>query len=212
MGDLSPKQSEYVTDIQSSSTTLLSIINDILDLATIDAGSLDLKLAPVKADDVIDGAILGVRDRAQRQRLTLDIATEEDGIEFFGDEARVRQVLYNLLSNAVGFSDVGGLIRVSVWREMGMVAFAVEDDGIGIPKEQHSRVFDRFETRNRSGKHRGAGLGLSIVKSLVELHNGDMRLESEPGAGTRVTVRFPERPLSLETAPSIIHEPQRASA
>jgi signal transduction histidine kinase len=212
MGELSPKQREYVTDIQLSSTTLLSIINDILDLATIDAGTLDLKVAPVKADDIIDGAILGIRDRAQRQRLTLDIATEEDGIEFFADEARVRQVLYNLLSNAAGFSEVGGLIRISVWREMGMVAFAVEDDGIGIPKEQQARVFDRFETRSQSGKHRGAGLGLSIVKSLVELHNGDMRLESEPGAGTRVTVRFPERPQTLETVPCELDEPQRAPA
>ena len=196
-GELLPKQREYLGDIQSSSTTLLSIIDDILDLATIDAGSLDLKVSPVKVDDVIDGAILGVRERAMRQRLTIDIATAEDGLEFFADEERVRQVLYNLLSNAVGFSNVGGLVRLSVWREQGMVAFAVEDDGIGIPKEQQSRVFERFESRSQSGKHRGAGLGLSIVKSLVELHRGDMRLESEPGAGTRVTVRFPEHPESM---------------
>ncbi len=195
-GDLSPKQREYLADIQSSSNTLLSIIDDILDLATIDAGSLDLKLAPVRVGEIIDGAIMGVRERAMRQRLTIDIATTEDDIEFIADEARVRQVLYNLLSNAVGFSNVDGLVRLSVWREQGMVAFAVEDDGIGIPKEQQSRVFERFESRSHSGKHRGAGLGLSIVKSLVELHNGDMRLESEPGAGTRVTVRFPEQPRS----------------
>jgi signal transduction histidine kinase len=193
-GDLSPKQREYLSDIQSSSTTLLSIIDDILDLATIDAGSLELKLAPVKVDEIIDAAILGVRERATRQKLTFEIATTDEQIEFIADESRVRQVLYNLLSNAVGFSNVGGLVRLSVWREQGLVAFSVEDDGIGIPKEQQSRVFERFESRSRSGKHRGAGLGLSIVKSLVELHAGDMRLESEPGAGTRVTVRFPERP------------------
>jgi signal transduction histidine kinase len=201
-GDLSAKQREYLGDIQSSSTTLLSIIDDILDLATIDAGGIDLKVAPVKVDDVIDGAILGVKERAMRQRLTIDIATAEDDMEFFADEARVRQVLYNLLSNAVGFSNTGGLVRLSVWREQGMVAFAVEDDGIGIPKDQQARVFDRFESRSQTGKHRGAGLGLSIVKSLVELHNGDMRLESEPGAGTRVTVRFPERPM-LRSSPGI---------
>lgn len=205
-GDLSDKQREYLGDIQSSSTTLLSIIDDILDLATIDAGSLDLKLAPVKVDDVIDGAILGVQERAKRQRLTIDIATAEDDMEFFADEARIRQVLYNLLSNAVGFSNVDGLVRLSVWREQGMVAFAVEDDGIGIPKEQQSRVFDRFESRSQTGKHRGAGLGLSIVKSLVELHNGDMRLESEDGAGTRVTVRFPERPAGMGNGPAMIEQ------
>ncbi len=205
-GDLSNKQREYLGDIQTSSTTLLSIIDDILDLATIDAGSLDLKLAPVKVDDVIDGAILGVQERAKRQRLTIDIATAEDGMEFFADEARIRQVLYNLLSNAVGFSNVGSLVRLSVWREQGMVAFAVEDDGIGIPKERQNRVFERFESRSQTGKHRGAGLGLSIVKSLVELHNGDMRLESEDGAGTRVTVRFPERPAAMETSPALIEQ------
>ena len=205
-GDLSDKQREYLGDIQSSSSTLLSIIDDILDLATIDAGSLDLKLAPVKVDDIIDGAILGVQERAKRQRLTIDIATAEDGMEFFADEARIRQVLYNLLSNAVGFSNVGGLVRLSVWREQGMVAFAVEDDGIGIPKEQQHRVFDRFESRSQTGKHRGAGLGLSIVKSLVELHNGDMRLESEDGAGTRVTVRFPERPAWMGNGPALIEQ------
>ena len=210
-GELAPRQREYLGDIQSSSTALLSIIDDILDLATIDAGSLDLKLAPVKAEAIIDGALLGVRERAQRQRLTIDIATPDEDIEFFADEGRVRQVLYNLLSNAVGFSNVGGLVRLSAWREQGYVAFSVEDDGIGIPKDQQARVFERFESNSQPGKHRGAGLGLSIVKSLVELHNGDMRLESEPGAGTRVTVRFPERPLSLETAPSLVHGEESAA-
>jgi len=120
-------------------------------------------------------------------------------------------VLYNLLSNAVGFSNVDGLVRLSVWREQGMVAFAVEDDGIDIPKEQQNRVFDRFESRSQTGKHRGAGLGLSIVKSLVELHNGDMRLESEDGAGTRVTVRFPEQPAGMGTRPAMIEQEPEAA-
>jgi signal transduction histidine kinase len=100
-------------------------------------------------------------------------------------------VLYNLLSNAIGFSNPGGAVRLSLRREGGMAVFTVEDEGIGIPKEQQQRVFDRFESRTYGSKHRGAGLGLSIVKSLVELHGGDMALTSEPGRGTRVTVRFP---------------------
>jgi signal transduction histidine kinase len=101
-------------------------------------------------------------------------------------------VLYNLLSNAIGFSKPGDTVTVSAWREAGMMAFAVEDQGLGIPKEEQRRVFERFESRTQGSKHRGAGLGLSIVKSLVELHGGVMALESEPGRGTRVTVRFPE--------------------
>src|SRR6185503_12077137 len=191
-GELNSKQREYLNDISASSRTLLAIINDILDLATIDAGGLELKLARVKVAGVVDTAVLGVRDRANRARLNLDIRVAQDADEFVADEARVRQVLYNLLSNAIGFSKPSDTVSISAWREAGMMAFAVEDRGVGIPKEQQQRVLERFESRSQGSKHRGAGLGLSIVKSLVELHGGAMALASEPGQGTRVTVRFPE--------------------
>ena len=207
-GQLSERQQEYLGYISSSSNTLLSIIDDILDLANIDAGMLQLKLAPAEAKSIIEGAILGVRDRAAEARLTFDIATPEEDLPFIADEARVRQVLYNLLSNAVGFSKPEGLVRVAVWREQGRIAFAVEDDGVGIPKEEQTRVFQRFESRSHGSKHRGAGLGLSLVKSLVDLHHGDMRLESEPGRGTRVTVRFPENPV---TVPAMEADEDRAA-
>ncbi|MCL4766408.1 MAG: PAS domain-containing sensor histidine kinase [Hyphomicrobiaceae bacterium] len=202
-GRLNDKQREYLGDISVSSRTLLAIIDDILDLATIDAGTLELKLTRVEVRAVLDSAILGVRERASRARLTLDIAVTDDAVAFMADESRVRQVIYNLLSNAVGFSNPGDTINVSCWQEGGMVAFSVEDQGVGIPKDQQRRIFERFESRSYGSKHRGAGLGLSIVKSLVELHGGDMRLDSEPGRGTRVTVRFPEataRPADAEPA------------
>jgi signal transduction histidine kinase len=196
-GDLNGKQREYLNDISASSRTLLAIINDILDLATIDAGALELKLAPVRVASVVETAVLGVRDRANRARLNLDIRVAQDADEFVADEARVRQVLYNLLSNAIGFSKPSDTISISAWREAGMMACAGEDKGVGIPKEQQQRVLERFESRSQGSKHRGAGLGLSIVKSLVELHGGSMSLESEPGHGTRVTVRFPEGGMRL---------------
>jgi signal transduction histidine kinase len=144
--------------------------------------------------DVIDAAILGVHERAGRARLTLDIAIAEDVDDnhtFEADEDRVRQVLYNLLSNAVGFSKLGDTIRISSWRDGGQVLFSVEDQGAGIPKDQHGRIFERFESQARGSKHRGTGLGLSIVKSLVELHGGTIDLTSEPGQGTKVTVSYP---------------------
>ena len=206
-GELNSKQREYLADISASSRTLLAIINDILDLATIDAGALELKLAPVRVAAIVDTAVLGVRDRANRARLNLDIHIAEDAVEFVADEFRVRQVLYNLLANAIGFSKPGDSIDVSVWRESGMMAFAVEDKGVGIPKDQQQRVLERFESRSQGSKHRGAGLGLSIVKSLVELHGGAMTLELEPGRGTRVTVRFPESGLRQ---PEPASEAQRA--
>src|SRR5262249_35809939 len=190
-GELNDKQREYLSDISASSRTLLAIINDILDLATIDAGGLELKLAPVSVAAVVDTAVLAVRDRASRARLSLEVRIAADAVEFIADESRVRQVLYNLLSNAIGFSRPGDRISVDVRKEAGMVAFAVEDMGVGIPKDQQQRMIERFESRSQGSKHRGAGLGLSIVKSLVELHGGSMSLESEPGRGTRVTVRFP---------------------
>lgn len=193
VGALSEKQLEYLDDITSSSKTLLAIIDDILDLATIDAGSLDLRYGPIDVRALIRTAIMGVRDPAIRNNLMLDIAVADDTHSFMGDETRVRQVLYNLLSNAVGFSRPGDVIHLSCWRENGMVVFAVEDQGPGIPAGQQRRVFDRFESRSQGSAHRGAGLGLSIAKSLVELHGGDIQLQSEAGQGTRVTVRFPER-------------------
>lgn len=208
VGPLNERQREYLEAVSSSSKTLLSLIDEILDLATIDAGALSLKAGQVNVRAVIDEAIAGIRERAASAELTLDIAIADDAGEFEGDEARVRQILYNLLSNAAGFSPHGGTIHVTSWREAGYMVFAIEDHGPGIPKEQLPRVFDRFESRSRGSSHRGAGLGLSIVKSLVELHSGHMTLDSEVGRGTRVTVRLPERGLTRsDEDPAVAHDP-----
>ena len=201
IGSLNPKQREYLGDITSSSKTLLAIIDDILDLATIDAGALELRLAPVNVEGVIDAAIEGVRDRAIQAKLTLDIGQSTDAVTFMADESRVRQVLYNLVSNAVGFSKPGDTILITAWRESGQMKFSVEDQGVGVPKEQQARVFERFESRSQGSKHRGAGLGLSIVKSLVDLHGGTVTFDSDPGRGTKVVVAFPERMATLVAIP-----------
>ena len=201
IGPLNLKQREYLSDITSSSKTLLAIIDDILDLATIDAGALDLKFTPVSVARVIDAAIEGVRERVIQSKLTIDIGQAEDAEVFVADEARVCQVLYNLVSNAVGFSKLGDTVEISVWREAGMMKFSVCDNGVGVPKEQQGRVFERFESRSQGSKHRGAGLGLSIVKSLVDLHGGTVAFDSEPGRGTRVVVAFPLRLDQLASLP-----------
>jgi signal transduction histidine kinase len=95
------------------------------------------------------------------------------------------------LSNAIGFSEDGGKIALSCGRRNSMIAFAVEDQGVGIPEDYQQMAFDRFESRSHGSRHRGAGLGLSIVKSLAELHGGAVTLDSAPGRGTRVTVLLP---------------------
>jgi signal transduction histidine kinase len=191
-GKLNDKQREYVSDIRQSSQTLLSIIDDILDLTSIDAGGLDLEMKPTKIPPIIEAALMGVKERAGRQRLTLEIATSEEAEELICDEDRLRQVLYNILANAVGFSKPDGLVKLSCWLDGGDVVFTIEDNGVGIPPEQLERIFDRFESHSRGSKHRGAGLGLSIVKSLVELHGGSLAISSEPDEGTTVTVRLPQ--------------------
>lgn len=215
IGPLNDKQREYLADISASSQTLLSIIDDILDLATIDAGVLELKLERVKMSDVIDASIAVLRERASRARLTLDIALSDDVDTLVADPERMRQIVFNLLSNAVGFSKAGDTVRISCWREpagtSGGPALVLEiaDEGIGIPEESMERVFDRFVSESRGSRHRGAGLGLPIVKSLVELHDGTLELVSRPNAGTTVTVCLPENGPARETSLPLTDETVR---
>lgn len=190
-GSLNEKQREYLNDVGASSRQLLSIIDDILDLANIDAGVLELKVAPVNVRPIVEGALLAVRDRAARARISLDVMVAPDVDNIVGDEARVRQIFYNILSNAIGFSPPGGTVSVVTERQQGMIAFKVRDEGVGIPKDQQQTVLERFVSRSQGSKHRGAGLGLPVAKSLVELHGGSLHLESEPGQGTTVTVLLP---------------------
>lgn len=143
----------------------------------------------------MDAAAEGIRDRLVKDNITLDIETSPDDIgPFTADERRVRQVLYNLLSNAVGFSPKGGTIRLLAERREGSIAFSVTDQGPGIPPEMKHRIFDWFESHPLGSQHRGAGLGLSIVRSFVQLHGGSVDIESEVGQGTTVTCIFPTQP------------------
>jgi len=190
-GPLTEKQRDYLGDIRLSGRTLLAIIDDILDLATIDAGTLELKLSPVKVREVIEAAVQGVAERLKQNNVALDIDIEPGIDEFVADGRRVTQMLYNLLSNAIGFSDPAGAIKLTCRRENSMLAFTVEDQGVGIPEDYQQTVFDRFESRSHGSRHRGPGLGLSIVKSLAELHGGTVSLDSAPGRGTRVKVLLP---------------------
>ncbi len=192
IGPLQGKQNEYLEDIRTSSSKLLAIINDILDLATIDAGALELKLGPVPVREIAEAARLGVRDRLAKAGVTLDIQIAPNLDMITADRQRLTQVLFHLLSNAIGFSPDGSVITLSCRREDSMTAFAVQDSGVGIPEEYQASVFGRFESRSQGSKHRGAGLGLAIVKSLVELHGGQIRLRSAPGVGTTVTVLIPD--------------------
>ena len=123
--------------------------------------------------------------------LTVDIDVPEDIGSFVADGKRIRQILFNLLSNAVGFSSPGQSIRILARKREDEVLFEVKDEGRGIPPEVKARIFERFESHTLGTSHRGVGLGLSIVRSFVELHGGRIDLVSAPGEGTTVTCIFP---------------------
>ena len=191
IGPLNEKQREYLAHITDSSSALLAIINDILDLATIDAGAMALDLAEVDAITAVEAAAEGVRIRLSERGVRLSIRVPGDVGSFVADEKRVRQVLFNLLSNAIGFSPEGGEVKLTAERNGGEILFTISDDGPGIPPELKGRAFERFETHRGASHHRGAGLGLSIVQSLMELHGGRIAIDSKPGKGTVAVYAFP---------------------
>ena len=200
VGPLNEKQREYTGYILSSSGSLLAIVNDILDLATVDAGTITLEFGEVNVADTIAAATEGVRDRLRESRLKLETRLLAEVGSFIADEKRIRQILYNLLSNAVGFSPAGSTIRLEARRNGEMMEFVVADEGPGISADFIDAVFDRFESRANGAARGGAGLGLAIVKSFVELHGGTVAIASEIGRGTTVTVRLPLRPAALDIA------------
>jgi signal transduction histidine kinase len=200
-GSLGDKQREYVGDITISGQILLTIIDGILDLATIDAGAFELKFARVKVRPLIEAAAQRLRGRIGQGELILEIEVPPADDSFVADGDRVVQILYNLLANAIAFSPKGGRVGLSCRRDRSMLVFEVEDQGPGIPEEYQAIVFERFESRSNGAGHRGPGLGLALVKSLVELHGGTVTLLSEAGEGTKATVCLPVEQDRGEAAP-----------
>ncbi len=199
-GALAQRQREYVEHIGTSSSVLLTIVNDILDLATVDAGIMELDIAEVDVGKTIQAASELIADRLQEHAIRLKVETAFAPESMLGDEIRIRQILYNLLSNAVNYAPDGSTIRLACRRlEIG-IEFSVQDDGPGIPPETLDTVFRRFQSRANGGRRRGAGLGLAIVKSFVELHGGTVRIETAAGQGTTVICLFPINPAGMRDA------------
>ena len=190
-GPLTEKQREYLGYITVSTNALLAIINNILDLATIDAGAMALNLSSVDIHASMNAAAEGVLDRLVKNDIKLDIRAANTIGNFTADERRLRQILFNLLSNAVGFSPPGETVTLAAERRADAVVFTVTDRGPGIPPDSKDKVFDWFETDSMGSEHRGTGLGLSLVRSFVELHGGSVTIDSTLGQGTTVTCVFP---------------------
>ena len=193
-GPLTDKQGEYVGDVHVAAQRLLSLINDILDLSKLEAGKHELTEQAIDLAEIVRQSAHDMREAIRKAGLTAEIDAATAPPAALGDAPKLRQVVDNLLANAIKFTDVGGAIRVSVSRSSdGGVELAVADTGIGIEKDDIPKIFKPFEQidSDRARHHKGTGLGLPLVKGLVELHDGTILVNSTPGLGTVVIVKLP---------------------
>ena len=183
----------YANDILMSGQHLLDMINDILDMAKIEAGKMGIQRQYIDPVDPVDAAVRMIRRKAEDAGIQLILDTEDDLPEINADHRAIRQMVLNLVSNAVKFTDKGGRIAVTIRRRDNVMRFAVTDTGIGIPEEDLPRLAKPFEqvNDNSNRNHEGTGLGLALTKSFAEMHGGKMTIASKVGRGTTVAFYLP---------------------
>jgi signal transduction histidine kinase/DNA-binding response OmpR family regulator len=192
-GDRRRVPAEWVEHIHTSGRHLLGLINDILDLAKVEAGGLDLRLAPLRADTAVEELLTGLAPLITTKGLT--VVPELAEATALADRVRFRQIVENLLSNAIKFTPEGGRITVAVARTDDGVTVTVTDTGVGIAPADQDRVFEEFQqVGDEEGRRAGTGLGLALTRRLVEAHGGGITLVSAPGQGSSFTVRLPATP------------------
>ena len=201
-GPLNDRQREYARSITDSTQRLTALINDILDLATIEAGYMELEYEAVRVGDVLNSVRTIAYERSRQRGLTLDIECPDPDVAFTADPRRLRQAVYNLMSNAFNFTAEGGRVVLRGERVGDEVHISVTDTGAGIPEQEQARVFLKFERADN--RNAGPGLGLSLVSSLIQLHGGRVLLASEPNHGTRVTCALPVTPSRETDSPAEI--------
>ena len=201
-GPLSQRQLDYSTGILDSSHRLMSLINDILDLATIEAGYMTLETEQIDVREMLDAVMTLTRERARNRDLALTMTCEDQIGAIEADDRRLKQAMFNLISNAIKFTPAGGSVYLEADSDNGDLVLSVRDTGIGIAAADHDRVFEKFERANPQARDAGAGLGLSLVKSLIELHGGTVTIDSTPGAGTTISCRLPARLRLPPAAPA----------
>ncbi|MEB3357259.1 MAG: PAS domain S-box protein [Synechococcales bacterium] len=205
-GELNQQQEEFLEIIQQSGRHLLALINDILDLSKVQSGKMDLQIAAVPIHDLCDMSLSFVKQQAHQKHISLTCDVTQDILEIEVDERRIRQVLINLLNNAVKFTPNGGSVTLQVTRNFlqEAVEFKVIDTGIGISSEKMDRLFQPFVQLDSglSRRYEGTGLGLALVKQITELHGGSIGLESTVGQGSCFTVTLPLNAHYLKHWPS----------
>jgi signal transduction histidine kinase len=192
-GALNAKQAEYIQNILTASGELIEITSDLLDLAMIDSDAMQLELAPVDLHELLAKFAGRLRKNAESRALTLRLDCPPDVGTVVLDQRRIRQVVFNLLSNALRFTPADGTVTLGGAIVGDDVQIWVSDTGPGIAREMMANVFERFAAKGRGGRRAGAGLGLALVNRLVELHHGWVEVESAPGQGTFVRCHLPRR-------------------
>jgi CheY-like chemotaxis protein len=207
-GELNEKQEEYLQDILSSGQHLLSLINDILDLSKVEAGKMELEPAVFNLRGLLEGSLVMVKERALAHGLTLSLDIAEDINTFIGDERKIKQILFNLLSNAVKFTPDKGKVSVTVTKTDGVVRVVVRDTGVGIAAEDQQQIFEAFQQVGKGtvGKPEGTGLGLALTKKFIELHGGQIWVESTLGQGSAFTFTLPIAGAADGASPPIVHQ------
>jgi len=193
-GELNGRQEEYVRDIRDSGRHLLELINEILDLSKVEAGRMELDPAQLSLPELLEQGLALIRERAARQHLTVTLAVAPEVGDVWADEVKLKQVVVNLLTNAVKFTPVGGSVDVDA-RVLGEEAIvSVRDTGVGIAPEDQERIFEAFQRGDRRASVEGTGLGLTLSKRFVELHGGRVWLESALGEGSTFGFAIPVGP------------------
>jgi two-component system, NtrC family, sensor kinase len=194
-GDVNEKQREYLEDILGSADHLLALINDVLDLSKVEAGEVELVVAPFSLRETLERGVVMVRERASHDGVRLSLAANGGADLVSGDERRISQVIFNLLSNAVKFTPAGGAVDVCATQRNGEVLVSVADTGPGIAAADQARIFEEFKQTEAGAERRdGTGLGLALSKRLIELHGGRIWVESELGKGSTFVFTLPSEP------------------
>lgn len=190
----SPTYFDYLGDVRKSAVMLLQLIDDILDIAKLDAGKLNIARAPMDLAEIIQDTVAIMAPRATKAALAITTQVAKDLPPLIGDARRVRQILLNLVSNSLKYTDPGGSVEIIARRERPWIILQVRDTGVGIPEPDLARVFVPFEqSRYAIGKAKdGTGLGLPLARELVHQHGGTIDLESTVDVGTTVTVKLPD--------------------
>ena len=190
----STKYREYADDINSSGQHLLALINDILDLSKVESGSEELHEDKIEIPELIHSVLKLVRHRAEKGGVKLELELADPLPALRADERKLKQILVNLLTNAIKFTDAGGEVTLKAWSQMDSgYVFQIIDTGIGLAPEDILKAFSRFGQidADLNRRYEGTGLGLPLTKALVELHGGSLDLQSQVDVGTTATVRFP---------------------